>query len=104
MKAVELSEFSGVKGLRVIEADMPKPGPSEVLIEVKASGINFAELELTKGKYPSGKEPPFIMGFEASGVVVETGAQAGGVQVGDRVAALVSRDRKSTRLNSSHFP
>src|SRR5262249_53557520 len=90
MKAIELSNFSGFNGLRVIEADTPMPGPSEVLIKVKASGINFAELELTKGRYPSGKQPPFIMGFEASGVVLETGSLVNTLKAGDRVAAVVS--------------
>ena len=39
------------------------------------AGVNFAEFELTKGDYKIPKTPPFIMGFEAAGVVVEVGPQ-----------------------------
>src|SRR5579864_2545491 len=74
MKAIELSGFEGLNCLRVVEVEKPKPGANEVLIDVKAAGINYAELELTKGKYNVFKKPPFIMGFEASGVVVEVGS------------------------------
>jgi NADPH:quinone reductase-like Zn-dependent oxidoreductase len=52
MKAIELSGQEGFESLRVIEVEKPKPGASEVLIEVKAAAINFGEIELTRGKYP----------------------------------------------------
>jgi NADPH2:quinone reductase len=90
MKAIELTGLEGFESLRVVEADKPKPGPNQVLIEVKAAGINFAELELTKGKYPALKPLPYIFGFEAAGIVVELGSQVKGVNVGDSVAAIVS--------------
>lgn len=90
MRAVELTGFSGIQDLKLIETAIPEPEPDEVLIEVKASGVNFAELELIKGRYTSAKRPPFIMGFEAAGVVVRTGGQVSTVRPGDRVAALVS--------------
>lgn len=90
MKAVRLSGFNGVDGLEIAEVNKPTPLPNEVLIKVEAAGLNFAELELLQGKYPSGKDLPFIMGFEAAGTVVETGTGANGVKVGDRVTAIVS--------------
>ena len=74
MRAVQLTTFEGFESLRTVEVDTPKPGANEVLIAVKAAGINFAEIELTKGKYPSGKPLPFIMGFEAAGTVAEIGS------------------------------
>jgi NADPH2:quinone reductase len=73
MRAVQLTAFEGFKSLRTVEVDAPKPGTNEVLIAVKAAGINFAEIELTRGKYPSGKPLPFIMGFEAAGTIAEVG-------------------------------
>jgi NADPH:quinone reductase len=57
MKAIELSGLEGFQSMRVVEAEKPKPGPSQILIEVRAAGINFAELELTKGKYPAPQAP-----------------------------------------------
>jgi NADPH:quinone reductase len=90
MKAVELNGYEGLRSLRIVEVERPKPGANEVLVEVKAAGINFAELELIKGKYRVPKQLPFIMGFEASGVVVELGLKANRFKVGDRVTSIVS--------------
>lgn len=45
---------------------------------------------MARGKYPARKQVPFVMGFEAAGTVVETGAGANGVKVGDRITAIVS--------------
>jgi NADPH2:quinone reductase len=61
------------------------------LIQVKAAGINYAEVEQIHGRYPTfGKELPFVMGFEAAGVVAEMGAGVAQFKIGDSVAALVS--------------
>lgn len=90
MKAVQLTGFNGLGSLKVVELDSPKPQAHELLIKVEAAGINFAELEMAKGKYPARKQLPFVMGFEAAGTVVETGTGANGVKVGDRITAIVS--------------
>lgn len=90
MKAIELTGLKGFESLRVVEADKPKPGPNQVLIEVKAAGINFAELELTKGKYPALKPLPYILGFEAAGIVAELGSQVKRISVGDKITAIAS--------------
>jgi NADPH2:quinone reductase len=90
MKAVELTGYEGLKSLNVVDVDTPKPGPGEVLIQVKAAGINFAELELAHGKYRVPKNAPFIMGFEAAGVVVETGPKVTNFKPGAKVASIVS--------------
>jgi len=72
MKAVQLTGLNGLDSLKVVELDRPKPQARELLLKVEAAGINFAELEMTKGKYPARKKLPFVMGFEAAGTVVET--------------------------------
>jgi NADPH:quinone reductase len=90
MQAIELTGFDGLSSLRTVDVDTPKPGPNEVLISVKAAGINFAEIELTKGRYPSNKPLPFIMGFEAAGTVAEVGSAVTTLKSGNRVAAIVS--------------
>lgn len=90
MKAVQLTGLNGLGSLHVVEVDRPKPQTHELLIKVEAAGINFAELEMAKGRYPARKQLPFVMGFEAAGTVVETGVAANGVKVGDRITAIVS--------------
>ena len=90
MKAIELCGYDGLKSLRVVDVDTPKPGPNEVLIQVKAAGINFADLELARGKYYIPKTVPFIMGFEASGIVAEIGADVKNLKKGARITSIVS--------------
>lgn len=90
MKAIQLTGFNGLQDLQLVQAPKPTPGRGQVLIEVKAAGVNFAELELTKGRYSVGKAPPFLMGFEAAGVVAEVGAGVHNFRAGDRITAIVS--------------
>jgi NADPH2:quinone reductase len=90
MRAVELNGYQGFQSLRVVEVEKPKPGVKEILIEVRAAGVNYAEIELTSGKYQVPKQPPFVMGFEASGIVTEVGSQVRNHRVGDRVTSIVS--------------
>ena len=49
MNAIELGAFEGFDSLRLVEVEKPRPGVTQILIQVKAAGINFAELELAKG-------------------------------------------------------
>ncbi|WP_340105089.1 alcohol dehydrogenase catalytic domain-containing protein [Rhodohalobacter sp. 8-1] len=51
--------------------DVPdlSPGADELLIEVKASGLNFADILARKGQYPDGPDKPCVMGYEVSGIV-----------------------------------
>ena len=85
MKAIQLTALEGFDSLRVAEIERPKPAANEILIEMRAAGINFAELELTKGRYQASQKVPFTMGFEGAGVVVvETGPEVKHFKVGDR--------------------
>jgi NADPH2:quinone reductase len=89
MKAVQLTGFNGVESLELVDIPRPRPSSGEVLIEVKAAGINYAEVEQIQGNYLTfGKELPFVMGFEVAGIVAETGEDTPGVRVGDPVTAF----------------
>src|SRR5262249_36559308 len=90
MKAVQLQGFGGSADLKVVDVARPMPGPDEVLIEVAAAGLDWAEVEQTRGRDPGPPPPPYIMGFEAAGVVVELGSRVSGIRRGDRVAAIAS--------------
>ena len=67
MKAIQLTGYKGFESMQLVEVEKPKVAANEVLLEVKAAGVNFAELELTKGRYRIRKEPPFVMGFRGRG-------------------------------------
>jgi NADPH2:quinone reductase len=66
------------------ELPVPAPGPGQVLVEVRASGINFAETRMRAGTY-SGQELPFVMGMESAGIVAEAGEGVTGFESGQRV-------------------
>ena len=70
--------------------DRPTVGTSDVLIDVKAAGLNRADLMQRAGAYPPPPGASEILGLEAAGVVVEVGADVSEWQVGDRVCALLT--------------
>jgi NADPH:quinone reductase-like Zn-dependent oxidoreductase len=76
--------------LEVQEQPDPTPGVGEVLIDVRAAGINFADLMARLGLYPDAPKPPCVVGYEVSGTVTSLGeGVSGSLSVGDRVVAPV---------------
>jgi NADPH2:quinone reductase len=86
MRAVRVHELIGPSGLRVDELPDPSVGAGQVLVEVRASGVNFPDVLLSRGLYQFKPPPPFSPGGECAGVVREVGAGVTGVAPGDRVA------------------
>lgn len=79
-----VERFGGPEVMVWTELPDPEPGPGQVLVEVRASGINFAETRMRAGTY-TGQELPFVMGMESSGVVVAAGPGVSGFEPGQRV-------------------
>ncbi len=86
MKAWFVREFGGPENMQWAELPDPLPGPGQVLIAVRASGINFAETRMRAGTY-AGIALPLVLGMECAGVVEQVGAGVTHVTVGDRVMA-----------------
>ena len=74
--------------LRLESVSCPAPGPGEVLIEVEAGGVAFADVMLRLGVYP-GFRPPITPGFDAVGRIMALGGEVTGFAVGQRVAAML---------------
>jgi NADPH2:quinone reductase len=89
MRAVRVHELIGPAGLRVDEVPDPTVGAGQVLVEVRASGVNFPDVLLSRGMYQFKPNPPFSPGGECAGVVREVGAGVHSVAPGDRVALTV---------------
>lgn len=87
MQAIEIKRFGGPEVLRLVEKPSPPLGPREVRVQVRAAGVNFADLMMRMGLYPEAPRPPFIPGYEVSGVLSEVGSEVQDRQVGDRVFA-----------------
>jgi NADPH2:quinone reductase len=90
MRAVMIREFGNRDAVAVEELDDPAPGAGEVLVDVKAAGINFTDLLSLDGKYQNLPPLPFTPGKDASGVVAAVGDGVTLVRPGDRVIAHVN--------------
>jgi NADPH2:quinone reductase len=88
MKAIVCRCFGGPEVLTL--ADHPKPAikADEVLVRVRAAGVNFADLVVVAGKYQAKIEPPFVPGMEIAGEIAEVGSEVTGWSVGDRIVSL----------------
>jgi 6-hydroxycyclohex-1-ene-1-carbonyl-CoA dehydrogenase len=75
----------GGEPLRVEEVPTPVPGPGELLVKVAACGVCHTDLHYVDHGTPTFKEPPLILGHEASGTIAETGEGIEGWKKGDRV-------------------
>jgi NADPH:quinone reductase len=87
LKAVQVTELTGPDGLRVVEIPAPQSSDGNLLIDVKAAGIAFPELLLSRGQYQIKPEVPFTLGGELAGVVREA-PEGSRFSPGDRVAAF----------------
>ncbi|WP_374763670.1 NADPH:quinone oxidoreductase family protein [Yunchengibacter salinarum] len=85
MKAVLCKELGGAEKLVVEDVPAPRPGPKDVLVDVKAAGVNFPDVLIIQGKYQFQPDLPFTPGGEGAGVVAEVGAEVDGIKPGDRV-------------------
>lgn len=88
MRAFQLKEYAGPAGLEPVDLPAPEPGPEEVLVDVRAIGVNFPDLLMTKGQYQYRPELPAVPGCEVAGEVVRA-PEGSGWSPGDRVAAFV---------------
>jgi NADPH:quinone reductase len=91
MKAIAIKEFGGPEVLELVDRPKPVPQSNEVLIRVKAAGLNGLDILQRKGKYPvpSGVVPD-IPGLEVAGIVEECGSEVLDWDKGDEVCALIS--------------
>lgn len=86
MRALQLEQLTGPDGFAIAEVPDPVPGPGDILIEVKAAGVAFPELLISKGAYQDTPALPYIAGQEVAGVVREAPADSG-FAAGERVWA-----------------
>ncbi len=84
MFGYQVTEFGDVEVMRWVELPDPAPGPGQLRVAVRASGINFAETRMRAGTY-SGQPLPFVMGMESAGIVEAVGAGVTDFRPGDRV-------------------
>jgi NADPH:quinone reductase len=87
VRAVRVVRLDGPSAVEVGEVEEPRRGTDQVLIDVRAVGVNFPDVLQSKGQYQYKPELPFVLGSEAAGVVREA-PEGSGFAPGDRVAAF----------------
>ncbi len=85
MRALTCKAWGPVTDLVIEEWDDPVPDDEELVIDVRAAGINFPDILIIAGKYQDKIPPPFIPGNEASGVVTAIGSKVSRFTIGDKI-------------------
>jgi NADPH2:quinone reductase len=88
MKALICSQYGPPENLRVQDMPDPQPAAGEVVVRVRAAGVNFPDALIVQNLYQFKPTPPFSPGGEAAGEVLAVGAGVSRFKVGDKVIAL----------------
>ncbi|MFO0947060.1 MAG: zinc-binding alcohol dehydrogenase family protein [Planctomycetota bacterium] len=106
MRAILTAAPGGWKSTSLTEVPEPVAGPGDVLVEIKAIGLNPADYFQIEGSYPGGPRAPFICGRDAAGVVIQ-GDAVGRWRPGSSVVVLQTEDRslaEGTFCERQKFP
>lgn len=88
MRQIVTTGTGGVEVLKIQEEPDPKPGDGQVVIRVRAAGLNFADILARQGLYPDSPPKPCVLGYEVSGVVEAVGEGVNSSFIGKSVAAM----------------
>lgn len=86
MRAFQVSSFNAEPSITMVAK--PNPAPGEVLLQIAACGLNFADLLMANGTYQDTPEPPFTLGMEVCGTVIAQGTGVTEPAIGARVAVF----------------
>jgi len=114
MRAYVLKHYGGPEASLLMDVSAPSPGPRDVLVVVRAAGLNPVDFKFRQGKLRAILRPklPFVMGNELAGEVIAVGSDVKRFRVGDRVFARVAKDRAGAfaeqacvdEIHAAHMP
>ena len=95
MRAIVIREYGSSEKLTLVEQEAPRPGPEEVLIRVRAAGVNPVDWKIRSGmlRLVLRLRFPFVPGFDISGEIVAIGSNVTRFKLGDQVYALLGPPR-----------
>src|SRR5712675_1233460 len=95
MRAYVLKHYGGPEGSRLMDVPAPTPRPRDILVDVRASGLNPVDFKFRQGNLRATLRPklPFVVGNELAGEVVAVCNDVKRFRVGDRAFARVAKDR-----------
>jgi NADPH:quinone reductase-like Zn-dependent oxidoreductase len=95
MRAYVLKHYGGPEGSQLMDVPAPAPRPRDILVGVRAAGLNPVDFKFREGKLRAILRPklPFVLGNELAGEVIAVGSDVKRFRAGDRVFARVAKDR-----------
>jgi alcohol dehydrogenase len=95
MRGYVLRRYGGPEGSELMDVPVPAPGPRDILVEVRAAGLNPVDFKFRQGKLRVIVRPklPFVLGNELAGEVIAVGHDVKRFRVGDRVFVRVAKHR-----------
>jgi NADPH:quinone reductase-like Zn-dependent oxidoreductase len=95
MRAYVLTRYGGPEGSQLMDVAAPVPGPRDLLVAVRAAGLNPVDFKFRQGKLRAILRPklPFVLGNELAGEVIAVGRDVNRFRAGDRVFTRVAKDR-----------
>ena len=95
MRAYVLKHYGGPEGSQLMDVPAPAPRPRDILVGVRAAGLNPVDFKFRQGKLRAIQRPklPFVLGNELAGEVIAVGSDVKRFRAGDRVFARVAKDR-----------
>lgn len=91
MRAVVLTEYGSLDDLKLTEFPDPVPGPDDIIVDVRATAVNYVDLVLIGGTYQFRHDVPFVPGKGPAGVVSAVGPNVSDFAPGDRVLAMAEQ-------------
>jgi len=89
MKAIFLNKYGNAdQAFELKDIPLPIAEPDEIVIKVKSSGLNFADIIARRGMYPDAPKNPALLGYDVCGTIHEMGSAVQGFEIGQKVVAL----------------
>lgn len=109
MRAVVLGDYGSLDNLSLTEFAGPVPGPEDIVVDIRATAVNYVDLVMISGKYQFRPDVPFVPGKGPAGIVKLVGANVTGFAPGDRVLAMAEQGGYAAltsihRNNCYHLP
>jgi NADPH:quinone reductase-like Zn-dependent oxidoreductase len=98
MRQIVTTKTGGIEVLEVRESPDPQAKPGEVVVKVRAAGLNFADIMARQGLYPDGPAKPCVMGYEVAGVVESVGETVDRSLIGKPVVAMTRFGGQSEKV------
>ncbi len=90
MKAAVVTRHGGAEVIEIQDRPVPEPGNGQVLVKVRAAGLNYADIMQRQGLYPGGPQPPYVAGFEIAGEIESLDPGVSAWKAGDAVTGFCS--------------